>query len=754
MPKIIVVSNRLPVTVRDGEIRKSSGGLVAALEGLPSDAFEMEWLGWPGQIVGDEAERARIGEVLRREWQSVPVTLSDEEMKGFYEGLSNSALWPLLHSMPTYMQFRDEWWKTYVEVNRKYADAILDRAEPGDLVWVHDYQLMLVPAMVREANRGVKVGYFLHTPFPPFDVFRFFPRRKELVEGLLGADLVGFHTFGYLSNFREAAERLLDLDEQATTEVDSICARGHAVGMGVFPIGIHASKFAAELASPEFPGLVANARRGVSDRQLVLSVERLDYTKGIVHRLEAIDLYLGSLAPEERERVEFFFVSVPSREDIEKYKELREDVEARVGRLNGKYATLTSNPIHFIRGHVEFRDLVALYASADVALVTPLVDGMNLVAKEYLAARADNRGVLVLSEFAGAAEELVGAIQVNPHDPAAVAGAIGRALAMPAAERERAAAPMRHRIMTEDSAYWARSFVSSLEGRPTPSQPCEHEVEFAREGDLVEVIGSSLASAWRYGGRASLFLDYDGTLREIVADPASATPTDELRELLHHLAQAPGLNVTVISGRTPEDMSRFLGDYPFALVAEHGAQVRVAHAGGPWMSGTKSDPAWRDALLPIVQLYERLTPGSHVEVKHTSLVWHYRNCNRDLGNFRARRLMRDLAGPTANLPVVIQRGRKIVEVRDASIDKGVAAARILRAHPSAFVLCAGDDVTDEALFSPPLAPTAASIKVGRGATSATHRLRSPAELRRVLLRALDYAAELHPDGDRATVGVA
>jgi trehalose 6-phosphate synthase/phosphatase len=743
MPKFIMVSNRLSVTMAEGKLRPSSGGLVAALEGLPIEGYEQRWIGWAGDLGADAEGRARAMAQLKEEGRCVPVELTPEEVAGHYEGLSNSSLWPLLHALPSYLRFEQRWWDAYVAVNRKFAEAVLAEAADGDLVWVHDYQLMLVPAMLRESGRDLKVGFFLHTPFPPYDVFRYFPRRSELLQGVLGSDLIGFHTVGYQRNFNECVAQLLDLDDSPASagEADQLCVGGHQVRLGVFPIGILASKFERELASPEFDRRRAASRRAGPERQVVLSVERLDYTKGILHRIRAIDLFLERLAPVERAKVEFVFVSVPSREDIDAYRELREGVESHVGRLNGKYASLASSPIHFVRGHVEFADLVALYATADVALVTPLVDGMNLVAKEYLAARADNQGVLVLSEFAGAAEELVGAIQVNPHDPQAVADAIAAALAMPVAERARVAEPMRHRIMEEDATFWARTFIEALERQPCAPRVVATGAPEGGPAELLQAATESLRSALRLGTGAAMFLDYDGTLREFVADPAAAEPTPELRRFLDRLAATPGLDVALMSGRSPEDLSRFVGNYPFALVAEHGAMARVASRNGAWMPMSKGPQPWREQLLGLFHLYEKLTPGSLVEVKHTGLVWHFRRSNPELGAFRARRLMRELAGPTANLPVIIQRGRKIVEVRDASVSKGLAARNILKVHPCSCVIVAGDDATDESLFDPPLAPQALSVKVGDGPTSARYRVATPSQLRRLLTQALDAATK-------------
>ena len=374
---IINVSNRLPVTIDGDDIKKSSGGLVAALEGLPRDRYDLLWLGWPGAEIPEPARQQELRRRLREQLRCVPVFLSREEADGHYEGFANSSLWPLLHYMPTNMRYEAAWWDHYRRVNQRFADAVVATAGPGDLVWVHDYHLMLLPTLLKSAMPSLRVGFFLHTPFPAYEVFRFHPSGVELIEGVLAADLVGFHTFGYVRHFREAVLRLLGTD----SEIARVRYDGHTTQVGVFPIGINAPRFDAELRTAAFAEELARLRAGHAGKQLVVCVERLDYTKGIVRRLTAIDLFLAAQTPGQRERIKFVFVSIPSREGVEVYRDLREEVATRIGRLNGKYATLHHSPIHFIHGSVSFTQLCALYAAADVALVTPLVDGMNLVAK-------------------------------------------------------------------------------------------------------------------------------------------------------------------------------------------------------------------------------------------------------------------------------------------------------------------------------------------------------------------------------------
>ncbi len=718
--KLINVSNRLPVTITDDKITKSSGGLVAALEGLSAEQYEIQWIGWPGGV----ADPARLEEVERQlteEYGCLPVFLSAEEAEAHYEGFSNSSVWPLLHYMPDYLRYETSWWEEYRRVNQKFADKILSIAKEGDIVWVHDYQLLLLPTMLRQASPGLRIGFFLHTPFPAYEVFRCHPRRNELIEGMLGADLLGFHTFGYLRHFRAAASRLLGLE----TEITRVrCADGRLASLGVYPIGINARKFDETLDQPEHKERQEKFRRTFQDKQIVLSVERMDYTKGILHRLEAVDCFLK--ARENRDDIKLIFVSVPSREGIEDYQELRTDVESRVGRLNGKYATLLNSPIHFIHGSVEFGDLCALYSIADAGLVTPLIDGMNLVAKEYLACQREHSGPLILSEFAGAAEELFNALLVNPYDAQAVAESIARALTMSAEEKEARNQPMRERIRQHDAQHWAASFIDALAALPPVGAAAPETPDLSAASD-------ELAHTLADSGRVGLFLDYDGTLREITRDPGAAAPDDELLTLLETLQAHPGIDVTIISGRSPADLDQWFADRPFGLIAEHGASERPSGS-HEWqtLDGQVSD-GWKAQVRPVLQLSEAATPGSFIEEKRTSFVWHYRKSDPEFGTWKASQLVEELGAVTANAPVQVRHGKKIVEVVSTRVSKGLAVAKILESKSYQGVICAGDDQTDESMFALETAGLV-SIKIGEGSTLARYRLPDPAALKQFLRR--------------------
>jgi trehalose 6-phosphate synthase/phosphatase len=448
----------------------------------------------------------------------------------------------------------------------------------------------------------------------------------------------------------------------------------------------------------------------------------LDYTKGILHRLEAIDDFLARW--EQIDNIRFIFVSVPSRENIEEYQHLVEEVESRIGQLNGKYATLLNSPIHFIHGSIPFVDLCALYALADVALVTPLIDGMNLVAKEFIACQRENAGLLILSEFAGAAEELFNALFVNPYDSDAVARTLIDALGRPIEQRRSGIQAMRERVIRYDARHWARSFIEDL-AADSDADPGTGKTNIKEERDQIK-------QAIQKGEKIALFLDYDGTLREIEVEPRAATPNAAIESLLNRLSQQANLDVTILSGRSEADLEAFFGRFPFRLIAEHAASWRPPGQKEWERADRNLNYAWKDKLLPILRVYEQTTPGSMIEEKPSSIVWHYRRADEEFGEWKANRLTQELAALGANQPIKVRHGKKTVEVTATENNKGSAVTRVLEQFPDyRIAICAGDDLTDESMFELTL-PRLITIKVGPGPTQARFRIPDPAAFRQFL----------------------
>jgi len=460
-PRLLIVSNRLPVTSRltaDGlQATPSNGGLATGL--LPwHERTNGLWFGWPGDVTdASPAQQAAFEEDLRSR-RIVPVHLPGNRADGPDHGFANRVLWPALHYLIDCVPLDMDGWDAYVEANEAFADAVAENVRRDDTIWVHDYQLMLLPALLRRRLPHARIGFFLHIPFPSSDVFRILPWRRELLEGLLGADLIGFHTAGYMQNFLTSLPHL----DGVRVDGDGVRAGNRQIKAAVFPMGVDAASFARLARDPRIQARVDAIRQDAGGRRLVLGIDRLDYTKGIPCRLRAVERLLD-IEPDLRDSMRYIQVAVPSRGDVDAYQKFRKQVEERVGHINGAFGTLRSLPVHYVHQSLSTCDLVALYCAADVMLVTPLRDGMNLVAKEFVASRVDDDGVLVLSEFAGAAAELTGALSVNPYDISGVAESLRRALAMPLEERRTRMRGLRHHVATHDVSAWARAFLGELD---------------------------------------------------------------------------------------------------------------------------------------------------------------------------------------------------------------------------------------------------------------------------------------------------
>ncbi len=709
MSRLLIASNRLPVTVRaEGEevrVERSMGGLATGMSG-PHERSGGLWVGWPGTPgpLSPTAEAA----VARRleELKCVPVTLDADEVARFYEGYANGVLWPLLHSFAGQLPLEVKDFDAYERVNRKFAEALAAQWRPGDRVWIHDYQLMRLPRLLRDRVPGARIGFFLHVPFPSSELFRILPHRELVLEGVLGADLVGFHTASYLRHFSSSVLRILG----APNEIDRIRWRGREVGLGVFPMGIDAGSYASASDDPAVVRQAAELREG--GVRLLVGIDRLDYTKGIPRRLLAYERLLDG-HPELREKVKLIQVAVPSRTDVERYQEFREQMDGLVGRIHGAFATAHWSPVHYLFRGLSQAEVVGLYRAADVLLVTPIRDGMNLVAKEFVASRTDEDGVLVLSEFAGAAAELAEAVHVNPYDVEGTAQAYLRALSMPLEERRSRMRALRARVAGYDVHRWARSFLERLEEGAEP-----RAVEAAASPPrAVRAAQARVAAA----PHLVLLLDYDGTLVPFASRPEQAAPDPELRELLGALAARPGTAVHVVSGRRRETLEEWLDGLPVGLHAEHGLWSRPP-GGRQWVAAPLPDTGWRGPVRDILDDFAARTPGALVEEKTVGLAWHYRMADPDFGAVQARDLMMHLSLVLSNAPVEILPGHYVVEVRPQGVHKGLAVAPATQgAPPDALVVALGDDRTDEDLFSA-LPPGSLAIHVGPSESRAALRL--------------------------------
>lgn len=710
MNSFIIVSNRLPVSVSrvDGklEFSVSSGGLATAMSSL--DVKDQLWIGWPGIAEDDltAAEKAQITKELRK-YNCYPVHLTAQQIADFYEGYSNDTLWPIFHYFQAYAKFSSNYWAAYRAVNRRFLAAIKKCAAEDATIWIQDYQLMLLPGATRALLPDAKIGFFLHIPFPSYEVFRLLPERREIIEGLMGADLLGFHIYDYARHFLSSANHVLG----TTSERGVIEYQGRRVQVDTFPIGIDYAKFRQTLSEKKTKAEVDRLTERYKNQQLLLSVDRLDYSKGIMRRLEAYELFLTD-HPEYIKKVTLLIIAVPSRTEVETYKNLRDEIEQTVSRINGMYSTVDWSPISYQFQGLPFNDIVALYAKADVALVTPLRDGMNLVAKEYIASKRGRKGVLILSEMAGAADELHESLFVNPNDTKQLAATIYRALTMSKQEQIRRLRVMQARLSDYTVQRWGQDFIEQLE-----------HAHSSHRGALSKRLSSKtideLVGSYQQAKSRLLLLDYDGTLHGFSTSISanSARPTQRLKQQLKRISEQPHTKVCIVSGRPRKTLDVWFRDIPkLILVAEHGAWIRKADK---WRQNTEHIDMTK--VRELMQSYASRTPGSIVEAKDFATVWHYRRVNPELAYIRNAYLKRQLAQLVEDTDLGVYSGNKIIEVKPQSIHKGEIAKYLEVEYPSEFIFCAGDDYTDEHMFEA-LPKTAHTVKVGFGSTHAVHQV--------------------------------
>lgn len=727
--RLVVVSNRLPFTVTfNGGLPQfsiSSGGLSTGLASYLQQSSEGAanrpdyfWLGWPGASIPPEQETA-VRARAEQQFKCCPVFLPEESMERFYHGFCNKTLWPLFHYFPTLAQYDEGFWQEYRNVNRIFGEAVVNALKPDDMVWVHDYHLMLLPKIIREKFPDMPIGFFLHIPFPSWEIFRLLPRawREEIMEGLLGSSLIGFHTHDYTRDFLTSVLRTCGYEHQ----LGILTLRDRVVKVDTFPMGIDFERFAKAAQSAETEQRVGELRLKCLGQKVIFSVDRLDYTKGLINRLRGYDLFLKN-NPQWHGKVTFIISVAPSRIAVESYQAMKLELEQTVGRITGAYGNVHWTPLIFQFRNLSFEEIVALYRLCDVALITPVRDGMNLVAKEFVASCSDQKGVLILSEMAGAAKEMGEAIIINPVHIEDFARALEQALTMPPEEQMHRNEILQERLRRYDVNRWADEFVQAMVST--------QKTEAARRARLLTGKAfTALVQQYRAAARRSLLLDYDGTLVPFATEPKLAQPDAELLELLTALGADGANEVVIISGRPRRDLEEWFGNLPVSLVAEHGVWLR--RQGGEWRTLKTITIEWKERVRPILQLYVDRLPGALLEEKEFSLAWHYRRADPDQASQRAKELLDDLAGFTRNIDVQVFEGNKVIEVRNTGVNKGTAAMEWLTGNAPDFILGIGDDWTDEDLFRA-LPPWAFSVRVGLANTAARYYLTNHTAVRRML----------------------
>lgn len=711
--KLYIISNRLPVKVANQNdsfvFSRSEGGLATGLDSLQT-SYEKHWIGWPGMSVDKESDQQEINAKLQ-EMNFHPVYLSETHIKNYYEGYSNSTIWPLCHYFYAYTLYKKCFWESYQEVNRLFCEEICRLVRPGDKVWIQDYQLMLLPGMLRKVYPDLCIGYFHHIPFPSHELFRILPERAEILKGLLGADFIAFHTHDYMRHFISAVERVLHID----FKLDEVQMGSRVVRVDALPMGINYDLYHQSSENPEVRQAIDRNRNFFGKHKLILSVDRLDYSKGILHRLSGFSSFLAH-HPEYHGKVTLAMTIVPSRDHVGSYAELKTKIDEEIGSINGQYSTMDWTPVSYFYHSFPLEELAAMYHVADIALITPLRDGMNLVAKEYVATKRDNPGVLILSEMAGAAVEMTDAIQINPNDTEQIENAICKALEMPIEEQKRRIEHMQKTLSLQTVNKWAADFVNEMNETYAKN-------DLLRKKHITATTIAQIRLKYNQAKKRLILLDYDGTLAALKARPEDAKPTPELITFLQNLANDPANQIVINSGRDHFTLEKWLGSLPISFAAEHGAFYKE---NGVWHKNI-TQMEWGAGILSILQMFVNRTPRSHLEVKETTLAWHYRESDVWLGTLRAQQLVNALISICSRQKLQILQGNKVVEIKSPDCNKGSEVSRLLSNAHYDFVMAMGDDTTDDDMFQA-LPKNAIAIKIGSVSEIANYNLTSQTDV--------------------------
>lgn len=718
--RTLLVSNRLPFTITSSsppQFSISTGGLASALSSFTHSSTDTSsqylWIGWPGSVI-KKSDRQYIFEKALNKNNCIPVFLSHKAEQLYYNGFCNNTLWPLFHFFPSFTQFDESYWKMYKAVNTQFAATISSILQPDDIIFVHDYHLMLVPQLLRNYGFQNPIGFFLHTPFPTYDLFKILhlPWQRNLIQGILGSNLIGFHTSSYRNNFLDTV--LATTTTDVSVDLGVVTSEKIATHTGVFPISIDYNYFNKKNSS------IDNFQKKIThkfkNQKKIISVDRLDYSKEIYNRLKGFEIFLQNNRSYIN-KITFFLLLIPSRNDVTTYQQTRKSITKLIATINKKFATHSWQPVHAEHGTVSSDELITLYRSADVALITPARDGMNLVAKEFVASRTDEKGVLVLSKFAGAAHELSDSILVNPYYPHSIANGIQQALSLDSVTQQQRMRTMRKTIRNYDISAWAASLTTALQKSVT-KKPLT-SLQSRKRKLLVE---------YEQASRRLLLFDYDGTLVPLAPTPEKAQPTPEVLTLLYSLTQDKRNDICIISGRTKETLDHWLGFLPIQFSGEHGAWIKDFT---DWRLLQPLSRDWKKHVKPLLELYTAGLTGSFIEEKDYSLAFHYRLSPQKMAEIKIQNMLFELRSYLANSPLHTIRGNKVIEIKYSSINKGLATFHFLQQRNYDFVLAVGDDMTDEDMFRV-LPSHAYSIKIGTKESSANLRLSHPDRLHRLL----------------------
>ncbi len=735
--RLFIVSNRLPVNVEKDNgklhVQSSSGGLVSAINSFLQQPAAKTFTNvyWAGVPCCDAAEWQQVSQLLPpANHEYIPVYVNNNLYNEYYNGFSNSTLWPLYHYFPSLAEYNNQSYKSYQQVNKLFAESLQRHLHPQDTVWIQDYHLLPLAAMIRQSFPEITIGFFLHIPFPSYEIFRLIPRQwqHDILKGMLGADLIGFHTIDYTAHFIKCVQMVLGYEnDMHTVKYDN-----RLIKADVFPISIDYEKFNQAYDNNQVAALRRDLKEKFPGKKIIFSVDRLDYTKGVSHRLEGYRCFLEK-NPQYKEKLVFVLVIVPSREFITKYSERKRLIDEMISNINSKIGTLHWQPVIYQYTSLSFEQMLALYTGCDIALITPLRDGMNLVAKEFVASRKDKKGVLLLSEMAGAARELTTALHLNPNDVEEIAEKIKEGLEMHEPEQQERMEAMQQRISYYNISVWASDFIKQLAA--VKARQSEFQIKFIDEQEKRYILAK-----YQDAPRRLFLLDYDGTLVTYSNQPSLARPGEYLMQVLAKLTKDERNKVYLISGRNSDLLDQWFQQIPIGLVAEHGAKIK--HINCQWQTLVNTRVDWKPEVRRIMEEYVKRCSNSFIEEKEYCMVWHFRNCNAQQSAIRSLELLAELNEFINHLGIHVVIGNKIVEVKAEGADKGsVVKNELLNDHYN-FIFAAGDDKTDEDMFRLIYKMDQAySIKVGPDASYARYNLMTPA----MVVSLLDAFSQINPN---------
>jgi trehalose 6-phosphate synthase/phosphatase len=722
MSRCLIVSNRLPLSYCDSkkEFVPSSGGLVSAIKGLDAKkvGYNFEWMG----LITDNIDSEKINELKNATFGDLPchpVTIDTQLYDEYYNNFCNNVLWPLFHYERSLVKHSDMGRIAYQEVNHLMSEAILATATDDDIIWIHDFHLFLVPGLLKKKRKELRVGFFLHIPFPSSEIFRELPQRKEILLSLIQCDLIGFHDLSYLNHFKSSLARILGESQDHLNEKK----------WGVYPISIDTEHFDQLTTDPETLKFIENYQQSKQQMKWILGVDRLDYIKGLILKLRSFQQFLRCY-PQEQGKVQMLQIVIPSRSDVPEYKDLKQQIEQLVSSINGEFGSPTYMPIHYIFSSISEYELSALYQLSDVMHISSRRDGMNLVGLEYvISQRPAHPGTLLLSEFTGAHSTLTYAISINPWDVDETAVKIHEAIYYPYEKRLQENLAMQNFLRRYNSSDWARFFLRDL----------RREAESSHKS-----LGLPRAGAYEWmnqlkGKRVMLFCDLDGTLAPISSHPSEVKVHPETQEILKKIQTEPNLDFIVVSGRDREFLEeQFIkNNLNFPLAACHGAYAYAPEI-QEWLNLIPHDTTrWKNHIMDILKLYTSRTPGSFIEDKGHAVTWHYRKSPTEFADFVANKLLLELEESLTNHPAQVSRGKKVIEVKSLYASKGYFIQHWLnrQEYMPDVIIAIGDDTTDEDMFQylqEEGSVESYSIKVGREKSCAAYFIKDQTSVNQFL----------------------